>query len=111
VGASYGNRPRCPSIRLSHANISETKRGRPIWLLGNANRNLGFPIQNLPPASRSEYGSAILGGYCRRTKMADSGGRVEFTGTHVVLAVGKKPRHGETRLGGAYEIGCKMARH
>jgi len=41
--------------------------------------------------------------------MADSGGRVEFTGMHVVLPVGKKPRHGKTQLGGAYEIANSAA--
>jgi len=40
----------CPSVCLSHANISKTKRDY-IWLLGNSNRNPGFPIQNLPSDS------------------------------------------------------------
>jgi len=44
-GASYSNGPRCPSVCLSYANITETKQGRHT-LLGNSNRKPGFPIQN-----------------------------------------------------------------
>jgi len=46
----------CLSVCLSHANISETNRDSQIdvWLLGNSNRNQGFPIENLPSDSRCD---------------------------------------------------------
>jgi len=43
----------CPSVVLSHVNISETKQDRPT-VTGKSNRNPGFPIPNLPSDSRSE---------------------------------------------------------
>jgi len=42
-----------PSVHLSYANISKLSK-IDVSLLGNANRNPGFPIQNLPSDSRSE---------------------------------------------------------
>jgi len=55
---SYSSGPRCPFVRpsvcVSNANISETISDIDVWLLGNSNRNPGFPIQNLPSDSRSE---------------------------------------------------------
>jgi len=43
-------------VRLSvyHIRISPKISEIDVWLLGNSNRNLGFPIQNLPSDSRSE---------------------------------------------------------
>jgi len=54
--------------------------------------------------SRSEVRFRHFGCLPQKTENGGFWGRVEFTGTHVVLAVGKNPQHGETRLGGAYEI-------
>jgi len=61
-GASYSNGPCCPSVCLSarpsvcvsQTNISVTKPDRRMVTIGNSNRKLGFPIQNLPSDSRSE---------------------------------------------------------
>jgi len=53
VGASYSNGPRCPSVCLSHANISETKRDRRMvtrklkqesWL-SDSESAVGFAIE------------------------------------------------------------------
>jgi len=56
VGASCSNGPRCPFVSLSvcHMRISPKLSEIDLWLIENANRNLGFPIQNLPTNSRSE---------------------------------------------------------
>jgi len=43
-------RPSVCHTRISLKLISEID----VWLLGNSNRNAGFPIQNLPSDSRSE---------------------------------------------------------
>jgi len=43
----------CLFVRLSHANVFETKR-IDVWLLENLNRKWGFLIQNLASDSRSE---------------------------------------------------------
>jgi len=54
--------------------------------------------QELPDsesAIRCAIGSTVLPFW---TENGGCWGRVGFTGMHVVLAVGKKPRHGETRL-------------
>jgi len=42
----------CLSLCVSHANVFETKMD--IWLLGNSNRNLGFPIQDLSSDLRAK---------------------------------------------------------
>jgi len=62
VGASYSNGPRlsvCPSV--CHTRISPKLSEIDAWLLGNSNRNPGFPIQNLYQSRDRKYGSAILG--------------------------------------------------
>jgi len=54
-GASYSNGQRLfvrPSV--CHMRISLILSEIDVWLLENSNRNLGFPIQNLPPDLRSE---------------------------------------------------------
>jgi len=55
-GGSYSNGQRCPSVCLfcGHTRISPKLSKIDVWLLGNSNRNPGFPIQNLPSDSRSE---------------------------------------------------------
>jgi len=54
-GSAILNGPRL-SVRLSvcHTRISPKLSEIDAWLLGNSNRNPGFPIQNLPSDSRSE---------------------------------------------------------
>jgi len=42
----------CPSV--CHMQISPQLSEIDVWLLGNSNRNPGFPIQNLPSDLRSE---------------------------------------------------------
>jgi len=42
----------CPSV--CHTHTSPKLCEIDVWLLGNSNRNPGFPIQNLPSASWSE---------------------------------------------------------
>jgi len=55
VGASYSNGPRCPSVCLSHANISETKQDRHVvtrklqWeiRLPNSESAIRFTIESM----------------------------------------------------------------
>jgi len=55
--SSYSSGPCCLSV--CHTWISPKQSEIDIWLLGNSNRNPGFPIQNL--IRDLKYGSAILG--------------------------------------------------
>jgi len=61
VEASYSSGPRCQSV--CHMRISPKLSEIDVWLLGNLNRNVGFPIQSLPSDSRLEVRSAIMGNY------------------------------------------------
>jgi len=54
VVASCSNGLRCLSVHLCHTWISPKLSRIDVWLLGNSNRNPGFPIQSLPSDSQSE---------------------------------------------------------
>jgi len=56
---SYSNCQCCPFV--CHTQMSPKLSEIDVWLLGNSNRNLGFPIQNLPPDSRSEVPFCYFG--------------------------------------------------
>jgi len=111
VGASYSNYSRCPSVCLSlcHMWISPKLSEIDIWLLGNLNRKPRLPGSEC--AVRFAIGSTVSPFWAVTAEDWKWRilGKVEFTGTCVVLAVGKKPWHGETRLGGASETATVTA--
>jgi len=69
VGASYSSGTRCPSVCLSHMNISNTKQDRHM-----VTRKLGFLIQNLPSISQSEVQFRHF--WCFRVSHSDKNGPV-----------------------------------
>jgi len=69
--ANYSNGPRS-SVRLSvcHTRISPKLSEIDVWLLENSNRNLGFPIQNLPSEVRfGHFGCFLVGTSSIQTEM------------------------------------------
>jgi len=61
-------------VRVVHSPVCHTRISPKLseidaWLLGNLNRNLGFPIQNLPSDSRSEVLLRYFG--CFRVTFSD----------------------------------------
>jgi len=77
----------CPSVCLSVC------RTRISPKLSEITTKLGFSIQNLPLDLRSEVQFRHSG---QKTENGGFWGRVEFAGMHVVLAVGKRARHGDS---------------
>jgi len=57
----------CSSV--CHIRVSPKLSKIDVWLLGKLNRNLGFPVQNLPPDSQSEV-------QFRRTTLGTAAGQL-----------------------------------
>jgi len=89
AGFTYFHNRTCPSVRLSVTRISPKLSEMDVWLLGNSNRNPGFPIQNLPSDSQSEVRFHHFG--CFRVAFSDKLYRKD--GTTLCAVAGQLSSH------------------